>query len=146
MCVGYRPDVLPCCSNWGAAKVRLQEHSRRGRESRPALASKLNSKIWSVPRRHIDEAVAAVGADRVRVASGEDHLQRLGHHVAIGADPVQTDHVPAIGCAERVAPGLVHEIYGKLSASGDVETCCSAPLSVSMAYWITEKGLERTAA
>jgi hypothetical protein len=55
----------------------------------------------------------------------------------------ETDHVPTVGCAERVALGPVHEMYGKLSASGDVETCCT-PLRVSIAYWI-EKGLERTA-
>ena len=64
-------------------------------------------------RRHEHEPVAFVDADRVRVASHREHLQRRGRDPAVAFDRVDADQMRAVRRTEQEATGPVERDVGE---------------------------------
>ena len=93
---------------WRGPVPGLHLHHRR-RVRRQLAALRVEEELEDLVGaevRHEHESVGLVGEDRVRVARGRDHLQRLAH-LAVPADRVDAHQVAAVGRAEQEAAGLV---------------------------------------
>jgi hypothetical protein len=78
-----------------AAGLELYERRRVRRKAAGVRVEQELEYLVGAEVRHEDEAVRAVGADRVRVAGGRNDLQR-GAHAAVGRDRIDTHQVAAV--------------------------------------------------
>ena len=63
--------------------------------------------LVAAQRGDVDEFVALVDADRVRIAPHLNDLQRFRGHAPIAANFVDADDVATVGRTQQKAPGLV---------------------------------------
>src|ERR1700694_4436743 len=109
--LAQRVQVLVVARDDEVARARHRFHQVKRRGVRAQLAGlriegELKDRV-AAQRGDVDELVALVDADRMRVAAHGNHLQRLGGNAAVAADRVDADDVSAIGRAAQEAPGLV---------------------------------------
>jgi len=80
----------------------------------------------------VDEFVAAVGQDRMRIAASGDYLNRFGLDQPIFANRTHRNFVAAIGGSEQVTAGAIGRDIGHASGSGADAFCVSSPVAGSM--------------
>ena len=94
------------------AGLELQ-HRRRIRAQAPgALVEDKLEYLVGTEMRHENEAIRPIAVNRVGVARGRDHLQRLAD-APVRTDRIDAHQVRAVRSAEKPSPGAVERDIGK---------------------------------